>query len=154
MPPAPYGRRTGSVRVLCMATPAALLQTAGMARDARATTFVTGAAGFIGAELVKVLVARGHHVVGLTPTPDAARRVRQAGGIPVTGDLLRPGKWQDEAAADWVFHLPPRLFCESRLSRKRAVTRPLRVWRCPRPARASKRWSCRISAPPIGWRAG
>jgi nucleoside-diphosphate-sugar epimerase len=38
------------------------------------------------------------------------------------GDLLRPGKWQDEAAADWVFHLPPQLFCGSRLSRKRAAS--------------------------------
>ena len=23
------------------------------------------------------------------------------------GNLLEPGQWQDEAAADWVFHLPP-----------------------------------------------
>jgi len=32
-----------------------------MAIGARATTFVTGAAGFIGTELVKSLTARGHH---------------------------------------------------------------------------------------------
>jgi hypothetical protein len=31
-----------------------------MASDTAAATFVTGAAGFIGTELVKVLVARGH----------------------------------------------------------------------------------------------
>jgi nucleoside-diphosphate-sugar epimerase len=27
--------------------------------------------------------------------------------MPVMGDLLTPGRWQDEAAADWVFHLQP-----------------------------------------------
>ena len=48
------------------------LHTDDMARDARASTFVTGAAGFIGTALG-----------------------------------LEPGQWQDEAAADWVFHLPP-----------------------------------------------
>jgi nucleoside-diphosphate-sugar epimerase len=93
-----------------------------MARDARATTFVTGAAGFIGTELVRTLVAQGHHVVGLAPSPDAAQRVQRAGGIPVMGDLLRPGKWQDEAAADWVFHIPHQLFCGPRVSRKRAAS--------------------------------
>ena len=92
-----------------------------MARDAAATVFVTGTAGFIGTELIKLLVAQGHHVVGLTPSPDAARRVRRLGGMPVTGDL-RPGKWQDEAAADWVFHLPPQLFGGPRVSRKGAAS--------------------------------
>jgi hypothetical protein len=33
--------------------------------------------------------------------------VRRAGATAVIGDLLEPGQWQDEAAADWVFHLPP-----------------------------------------------
>lgn len=37
-----------------------------MATDTRATTFVTDAEGFIGSELVKVLVARRHQVFGLT----------------------------------------------------------------------------------------
>ena len=23
------------------------------------------------------------------------------------GDLLEPGPWQDQAAADWVFHMSP-----------------------------------------------
>jgi nucleoside-diphosphate-sugar epimerase len=27
--------------------------------------------------------------------------------VPVMGNLLEPGQWQDEAAADWVFHIPP-----------------------------------------------
>lgn len=71
------------------------------------TTFVTGAAGFIGAELVRVLVARGHRVLGLTQSVEAAQQLRRSGAVPVMGNLLEPGQWQDEAAADWVFHLPP-----------------------------------------------
>jgi nucleoside-diphosphate-sugar epimerase len=38
---------------------------------------------------------------------EAAQRLRHAGAVPVMGDLHEPGRWQDEAAADWVFHLPP-----------------------------------------------
>ncbi len=91
-----------------------------MTGDARATTFVTGADGFIGLELVKVLVARGHQVFGLAQCAEAAQRVRRAGAVPVMGDLLEPGQWQDEAAADWVFHLPPHLMRGPRVTRRRA----------------------------------
>ena len=90
-----------------------------MAADAGTTAFVTGAAGFIGLELIKLLVARGHQVCGLAQCPEAAQRVRRAGATPVMGDLLEPGRWQDEAAADWVFHLPPhreRGPCVTRMS--------------------------------------
>ena len=38
------------------------------------------------------------------------------------GDLLEPGRWQDEAAADWVFHLPPHDWSAARVTRKRAAT--------------------------------
>jgi nucleoside-diphosphate-sugar epimerase len=93
-----------------------------MATDTRATTFVTGAAGFIGSELVKVLVARRHHVFGLTDSLEAAERLRRAGGVPVMGHLLEPGAWQDEAAADWVFHLPPHAVHGPRLTRGRAAS--------------------------------
>jgi len=85
-----------------------------------ASTFITGAAGFIGTELVKVLTSRGHQVVGLAPSRETAQRVRHAGAVPVVGDLLEPGRWQDEAAADWVFHLPPYRATSWRLTRKRA----------------------------------
>jgi nucleoside-diphosphate-sugar epimerase len=72
-----------------------------------AVTFVTGAEGFVGLELVTLLAVRGHQVFALTPSSDAAQRVRRAGGIPVMGNLSEPGRWQDEAAAEWVFHAPP-----------------------------------------------
>jgi len=78
-----------------------------MGSDTAATTFVTGAAGFIGTELVRELTSRGHHVLGLAGSTEEAGRLRQIGATAVMGDLLVPGRWQDEAGADWVFHLPP-----------------------------------------------
>ena len=56
---------------------------------------------------------------GLAPCADAAERVRRAGAVPVIGDLLEPGQWQDEAAADWVFHLPPNLMRGPRMAWRR-----------------------------------
>jgi nucleoside-diphosphate-sugar epimerase len=50
-----------------------------MAIDTRATTLVTGAAGFVGSALVQVLVARRHRVFGLTDSVEAAERVRRGG---------------------------------------------------------------------------
>jgi len=93
-----------------------------MTGQAAATAFVTGAGGFIGTELVKVLAGRGHRVFGLTRSADAARRVREAGGLPVMGDLLEPGRWLDDAAAEWVFHLPPHPVRERRVTWNRAAS--------------------------------
>jgi uncharacterized protein len=71
-------------------------------------------------ELVKVLRARGHQVFGLTQRVEGAQHLRRAGAVPVMGDLLHPGQWQDEASADWVFHLPARATPGLRLTRRRA----------------------------------
>ena len=92
-----------------------------MATEPRPTTFVTDAAGFIGSELVRLLVARGHRVFGLADSVEAADRVRRAGAVPIIGDLLEQGAWQDEAAADWVFHLVPHLVVGPRMTRRRAA---------------------------------
>jgi nucleoside-diphosphate-sugar epimerase len=93
-----------------------------MAIDTRASTFVTGAAGFIGSELIKLLVARRHRVFGLAESIEEAARVRRAGAEPVMGDLREPGPWQDEAAADWVFHLVPHSVEGPRVTRRHAAT--------------------------------
>jgi nucleoside-diphosphate-sugar epimerase len=93
-----------------------------MAVDTKATTFVTGAAGFIGEELVKLLVDRGHRVLGLVDSGEAAARIRQAGAEAVTGNLLQPGPWQDEATADWIFHLVPHSIDGTRVTRRRAAS--------------------------------
>jgi len=87
------------------------------------TSFVTNAAGFVGTELVKVLVAGGHQVIGLVPSVEAAQRVRQAGATAVLGELSKPGQWQDEAGTEWVFHIPPQpLMHEARGSRRHAAS--------------------------------
>jgi len=100
-------RRTSPVRAVSVVGNPLARHTGYMAGDPERTMFVTGASGFIGAELVKLLVACGHRVFGLTRSAEAAQRLRRVGAIPVIGNLLEPGQWQDEAAADWVFHLPP-----------------------------------------------
>lgn len=92
-----------------------------MATATPPTTFVTGAAGFIGLQLVKVLVERGHRVFGLADSMAAAERVRRAGGVSVVGHMLEPGPWQDQAVADWIFHLPPHSMDGPRVTRRRAA---------------------------------
>src|SRR5262249_22143420 len=111
MLPPVYGRRAplvrgfcGSVRAPSVVPRSPVCHTCHMAVTTGATTFVTGATGFIGTELVRVLIAAGHRVFGLVRSAEGAERVRRAGAVAVMGDLLRPGRWQDEAAADWVFH--------------------------------------------------
>jgi nucleoside-diphosphate-sugar epimerase len=76
-----------------------------MAGNTRATTFVTGSDGFLGTELVKLLVSRGHRVLALTRSVEGAETIRRIGAMPVIGDPRTPGRWQDEAAAEWVVHL-------------------------------------------------
>lgn len=117
-----YGRRTGPVRELWVVARPLASHTDFMAGDTAATTFVTGAAGFVGTALVKVLLARGHQVFCLTESVEAAQRVRRAGAVPVMGNLLERGPWQDEAAADWVFHLPPHPVGGARVTPKRAAS--------------------------------
>jgi nucleoside-diphosphate-sugar epimerase len=93
-----------------------------MASEKKATAFVTGADGFFGTELLKVLIARGHPVFGLAPSMEAAQRVRCAGARAVIGDLREPGAWQDETAAEWVFHLPSHPLSGRRVTRRSAAS--------------------------------
>ena len=78
-----------------------------MSVTAATTAFITGADGFVGHALIKVLRGLDHQVFALARSSHAAQCLSSAGATPVIGDLLESGGWQDEAAADWVFHLPP-----------------------------------------------
>lgn len=90
-----------------------------MEAGARPTAFVTGADGFLGTELLRVLVRRGHDAVGLVRSFEAAEQVRRTGATAIIGDLAAPGLWQDEASADWVFHVLPHPFDGARATRSR-----------------------------------
>ena len=82
------------------------------------TAFVTDADGFVGREVVRLLLSRRQPVFALTRTREGMARLHEAGARPVLGDLLTPGRWQDEtAAADWVFHLPPYTVTGRRMTR-------------------------------------
>lgn len=61
--------------------------------------FVTGATGFIGGGITKALTARGHEVVGLARSREAAGKLEGLGGRPVPGDMRQPEGWKAEAAA-------------------------------------------------------
>ena len=78
-----------------------------MSGETAKTAFVTGATGFLGSELVRLLVARGCQVFALARSPRSVEYLRRLGAVPVAGDLRETGRWQDEAVADWVFHIPP-----------------------------------------------
>ena len=67
--------------------------------------FVTGASGFVGAAIVKDLLAAGHQVLGLVRSDKGAEQVAAAGAEPLLGDvndtdILRQGA----SASDAVIH--------------------------------------------------
>jgi len=66
-------------------------------------TFVTGAAGFIGREVVAELARMGDNVVAQVRTKQDAEIVIKAGGRPIECDLIAAGAWCEEiASADSV----------------------------------------------------
>jgi nucleoside-diphosphate-sugar epimerase len=149
-----YGRCTGPVRVLSVVVSSLALHTGHMAGDELTTTFVTEAAGFIGTELVKVLTARGHQVLGLTQSMEAAPRVRRAGSVAVMGDLLEAvaagatihvhdcarallhlAEHGEAGGRYFLMNTDPILLREFAETFARLANRPLRVWRMPAAAR-------------------
>ena len=68
--------------------------------------FVTGASGFVGANLVHELVARGHRVKALLRPGADLRGLAGADFERVAGDVSEPGKLrQAMAGCDWCFHV-------------------------------------------------
>lgn len=68
--------------------------------------FVTGAAGFIGTETTKELIAHGHHVIGLARSEDNVRILEQLGAEVRRGSLQDLDSLKSGARdADGVIHL-------------------------------------------------
>ena len=68
--------------------------------------FVTGATGFLGSELAKQLISRGHKVVALVRTPEKARVLKTLGAEIHQGDVTdRESLREPMRGADGVFHV-------------------------------------------------
>jgi hypothetical protein len=78
-----------------------------MADSACGTTSVTGFDGFLGTELIPRPAFRGPRGLALTRSVEGAEARRGLDAVRVIGEMLTPGRWQDEAAADWAIHLSP-----------------------------------------------
>jgi nucleoside-diphosphate-sugar epimerase len=68
--------------------------------------FVTGATGFLGGELVKQLIGRGHHVAALIRTPEKATLLKTLGVELFTGDITdRESLRAPMTGCDGAFHV-------------------------------------------------
>lgn len=70
------------------------------------TALVTGATGFLGGHVVRLLCARGIQVKALVRKPMAATDLVVAGAEPVRGDVLEPASLKHalDQPVDWLFH--------------------------------------------------
>ena len=95
--------------------------------------FLAGATGVIGRPLLQLLLAEGHHVTGMSRSPEKAEGLRAAGAEPVVADALDPEAVMSavrEARPDAVIHqltaIPARLD-PRRIERDFALTNRLRT---------------------------
>src|SRR5688500_230029 len=95
--------------------------------------FVAGATGALGKQLVPMLVAQGHDVVGMTRSEDKRDQVRRLGAEPVVADALDSdavGRAVGEAAPDVIVHqltAIPHKFNPRRFDNAFALTNRLRT---------------------------
>jgi nucleoside-diphosphate-sugar epimerase len=95
--------------------------------------FVAGATGALGKQLVPLLVAKGHDVVGMTRTEAKSDQLRGVGAQPVVADALdanEVGRAVGEAEPDVIVHqltaIPPKINMR-RFEREFALTNRLRT---------------------------
>ncbi|HET6685271.1 MAG TPA: NAD(P)-dependent oxidoreductase, partial [Jiangellaceae bacterium] len=95
--------------------------------------FVAGATGALGKQLVPMLVANGHHVVGMTRTEAKRDQLRSLGAQPAVADALDAdavGRAVGEAEPDVIVHqltaIPPSINMR-RFDREFALTNRLRT---------------------------
>ncbi|GAA1867034.1 NAD-dependent epimerase/dehydratase family protein [Asanoa iriomotensis] len=92
---------------------------------------LAGASGVLGRHMSAALVRSGHEVVGLTRSPDGARRLRDDGVEPVVADLLdRDGLLRavDGQRADAAVHAATALRKPPMRHSDMTATDALRVW--------------------------
>ncbi len=96
--------------------------------------FVAGATGALGKQLVPMLVANGHDVVGMTRTEAKRDQLRSVGAEPVVADALDAdavGRAVGEAEPDVIVHqltaIAPKLKNVRRFDRAFALTNRLRT---------------------------
>ena len=85
-----YELRTSAVRLLWVFACVPALHTGPMPVAGAATAFITGADGFVGTALIRVLRGLGHPVFALARSSDAAESL-VSGATPVIGDLRESG---------------------------------------------------------------
>jgi nucleoside-diphosphate-sugar epimerase len=88
--------------------------------------FVTGSTGFIGTELVKELIAAGHHVRGLTRSDAGVEQLKAAGAKVHRGDLtdldsLRSGATGMDAVVNLAFNHDWSSFAQSAADEIQAI---------------------------------
>jgi nucleoside-diphosphate-sugar epimerase len=88
--------------------------------------FVTGATGFIGTELVKELIAAGHHVRGLTRSDTGAEQLKAAGAEVHRGnitdlDSLRSGATGMDVVVNLAFNHDFTKFAENAADELKAI---------------------------------
>jgi nucleoside-diphosphate-sugar epimerase len=95
--------------------------------------FVAGATGALGKQLVPMLVANGHHVVGMTRTEAKRDQIRSLGAQPVVADALDAdalggvvGDAEPEVIVHQLTAIPPKVNMR-RFEREFALTNRLRT---------------------------